>query len=177
MLVHSSRPTVPTLPLPPPPASRGTVASLKAFSVSLSFSRSMFSSFVQRVPLGSLQSSENALAATHSALLCTRPPPLPLTYPHQTQPVCWSVKRFFSSVRDTAPALVIYSIVGSKSVGMGFQFALIFLDITRLGHLALWLFEPLVLAERQPPSTPDPACSVAPGWGKETVLSVKGECF
>lgn len=53
---------------------------------------------------------------------------------------------------------------------MGFRFALIFLDITQLGHLALWLSNRPIGCT----PAPDPACFAAFGRGKETVLSVKG---
>ena len=58
--------------------------------------------------------------------------------------------------------LVIYSIGGGKSVGMGFRFALIFLDITQLGHLALWLSNHHRRIGSTPaPSTLHPACFAA----------------
>lgn len=53
---------------------------------------------------------------------------------------------------------------------MGFRFALIFLDITQLGHLALWLSNRPIGCT----PAPDPACFAAFRRGKETVLSVKG---
>lgn len=53
---------------------------------------------------------------------------------------------------------------------MGFRFALIFLDITQLGHLALWLSNRPIGCT----PAPDPACFAAFRRGKETALSVKG---